>query len=413
MNTCLVRTSVQDGWKLSFHGVALLALFLGLSAVGCAGRDIYPDALSDSKVLVRQWTLASRYWGETSEAGDRGFESSNPILVGPSLVFGSQGKGLISIYPDTQQLRWVLPISGGVVSELTQSQGQIYFGGGDGFLYSVDSETGRVNWRYELRNPYVSRPTVDGGRVFVTSSDDTIWAFDAGTGKWLWHYRRRSGANSTIRGAAMPLADGTDIIAGLSDGFLVVLNREDGQLKWERKLSSGIKFIDVDAPAVLEKDVLYVPSYDGALYALKRKGGEVLWKVDVGGCRSVALDEQRVFLPGSDGTLRAIQKSNGKELWRFDLDSGVPTSIAQTDQYLVFGSSHQYLYALDRTTGQLVWRYHSGYGSGFSTAPLVDAQKKQLYVLSGGGNLLSFSFRTQPKARPRGRVDGYEFEVNP
>jgi outer membrane protein assembly factor BamB len=194
---------------------------------------------------------------------------------------------------------------------------------------------------------------------------------------------------------------------------VVAVGREDGQLKWERKLSTALKFTDVDAPVVLEKDVLYVPSFDGYLYALKRKGGEVIWKVDVGGCRAVVLDDQRLFLPGNDGTVRAIQTSNGKELWKFELDSGVPTSIASNDKYLVFGSSHEYLYALDRATGQLVWRYQVGAGGGFSTSPLIDAGKQRLYVLSGGGNLMAYSFRQPPKARPHGRIDGYQFEVNP
>ena len=394
-------------------GVRLLSLSILLSGIpllsGCAGRDIYPGVTTDPSILVRQWTLSSRNWGEAGEAGDRGYEGSNPVFVGESLVFGSRGVGLIAMYPHTRSVRWVLEIHGGVLSELAHSNGQIYFGGGDGFLYSVDAETGRVNWRYDVRNPYLSRPTLEGGRLFVTSSDDTIWAFDAATGKWLWHYRRRSAANSTIRGASAPLVDGNDIIAGLSDGFLVVVGREDGQLKWERKLSTGVKFVDIDAPAVLDKDTLYVPSYDGAFYALKRKGGEVLWKVDVGGCRAIAVDEQRLFLPASDGTVRALQKSGGKELWKFELDAGVPTELAITDQYLIFGSSHQYLYVLERSTGQLVWRFHAGYGSGFTTAPLVDAAQKNLFVLSNGGNLLSFSFRTQPKLRPRGRIDGYQF----
>jgi len=400
------------------HPLLLNLLFLALGGVAssCAGRDIHKGsvgALANPSILTRQWTLASRDLGEAGEAGDRGYEASNPILVGNTLIFGSQSRGLVSLYPETQQLRWVLPVQGGVVSEILHHQGQIYFGGGDGYLYSVDAETGRVSWRYDVRNPYLSRPTVEGGRLFVTSSDDTIWAFDAGTGKWLWHYRRRSAASSTIRGASTPLVDGNDVIAGLSDGFLVVVGREDGQLKWERKLATALKFTDVDAPVVLNQDTLFVPSFDGYLYALKRKGGEVIWKVDVGGCRAVVLDDQRIFLPGNDGTVRAIQTSNGKEFWKFELDSGVPTAVASTEKHLIFGSSHEYLYVLDRSTGQLVWRYHAGSGSGFTTTPLVDPARQKLYVLSGGGNLMAFAFRGAIKARPRGRIDGYVFEMNP
>ena len=145
-------------------------------------------------------------------------------MVENTLVFGNRSIGLVSIYPSINQQRWVLPIPGGVISELSVDRGSVYFGGGDGFLYSVNLESGNVNWRYELRNSIVSRPTLSNGRLFITASDDTVYAFDAGTGKWLWHYRRRSSPFATILGASAPLIDGNEVLAGLSDGFLTSLS---------------------------------------------------------------------------------------------------------------------------------------------------------------------------------------------
>lgn len=316
--------------------------------------------------------------------------------------------GLVSLYPKLDQQRWVLPIQNGVISELATDNSSVYFGGGDGFFYCVDADTGRVNWRYEIRNPIVSQPTVADGRVLVTTTDDTIYAFDAGTGKWLWHYRRRSSEVSTILGASSPLVDGQEVIAGLSDGFLVALSLNDGQLKWERKLHQGTKFTDVDAHPVLENGILYIPSYDGALYALKRENGEVIWRFDAGGAKRVTLDGDRLYFPSSDGSVYALQKDNAHSIWRFELDGGVPTRLVVTDRYVIVGSSFQYLYVIDKATGRGLYRYNVGYGSGFSGAPAFDPSDKRLYFLSDGGNLYAFHLRpVSTHARPHGAIDPY------
>ncbi len=388
--------------------ISFVSLGVAIASVmsGCSGRNVHRELRDDPKVMVRDWTLPTH---GPFDAGDRGTEYSNPVLVDNALIFGNQSIGLISLYPLLNQQRWVLPIKGGVGSELAVSNGNAYFGAGDGFLYSVALDDGRVNWRYDIRNPVISRPTISNGRVFVTTSDDTVYAFDAGTGKWLWHYRRRSAPSATIYGASSPLVDGTEVLAGLSDGFLVTLSAEDGQLKWERKLHQGIKFTDVDAHPVLENDVIYQPSYDGALYALKRKNGEIIWRFDAGGSKDVAVDGAKLFLPSSDGTIYALQKSNAKVLWKFELDHGTPTQLVLTDKYVIVGSSFQYVYVLDKETGKGLYRYNVGNDSGFAGSPAYDPAHRRIYFLSHAGNLFAFRIRkTGGKKFAHGQTNGYE-----
>ena len=246
--------------RLAFQAAGLALVLVSAS---CAGRNIHSDLTPDPHVMARKWTMSTHSFGDN---GERGNEYSNPVIIENTLVFGNQSVGFVALYPTINAQRWVLPINGGVVSPLSVDRDSLYFGGGDGFLYSVNFENGRVNWRYDFRNPVVSRPTFSGGRLFVTTSDDTVYAFDAGTGKWLWHYKRRTSAAATIHGASAPLIDGNEVITGLSDGFLVALSVQDGSLKWERKLHYGTKFTDVDASPVLDAGVVYVPSYDGALF---------------------------------------------------------------------------------------------------------------------------------------------------
>ncbi|MGZ3698820.1 MAG: outer membrane protein assembly factor BamB family protein [Bdellovibrionota bacterium] len=408
--TPITQSPLRSTKRACNSALALLAALSALGASGCTGRNIHSDLREDPKILVRKWTLMTSKGAY--EATNRGYEYSNALMVENTLVFGSRNVGVVALYPGINQQRWVLPIAGGVVSEIGVDKGTLYFGGGDGFLYSVNLENGRVNWRYDVRNPLISRPTVAENRVFVTTTDDTVYAFDASTGKWLWHYRRRSSQTATILGASAPLVDNGEVIAGLSDGFLVALNLQDGSIKWEKKLHTGIKFTDVDAHPVLENGILYEPSYDGALYALKRQSGDIVWRFDAGGSKDVVLEGERVYLPSSDGNVYALSKASAKVLWKFELDKGAPTRLVVTDRYIIVGSSFQYLYVIDKETGNGLYRYNVGNGSGFSSAPAYDAAAHRFYILSQGGNLYSFAVR-QLSGKvwkfPGGQTDGYTF----
>jgi outer membrane protein assembly factor BamB len=160
---------------------------------------------------------------------------------------------------------------------------------------------------------------------------------------------------------------------------------------------------------VLDNGVVYVPSYDGSLYALKRQGGDVLWRFDAGGSKRVLVEEQKLYLPSSEGAVYALQKNNAKVLWKFELDRGTPTQVIATDKYIIVGSSFQYLYVIDKATGKGLYRYNAGYDSGFSGSPAYDPEKKRLYVLSGAGNLYQFLVTPPRRERLHGQSNPHRF----
>ncbi len=385
-----------------FFGLLALS-FLFFLASGCAGKNLHRDLKADTKILVRGWTLPTRT--TQYEANERGFEYSNSVIYTNTLIFGNRSTGVTSIYPALLRRRWNFPVSGGVVSDLLVDRESVYFGAADGFLYSLNADTGKQNWKFETRQSLVSRPTVVGGRLFVTGADDTIFALDAGTGKLLWTYKRRSPQTTVVNAVSSPLVDGNEVMAGMSDGFIVAVSLEEGGLKWERKLQISTKFTDVDADPVLVGETIYQPSYDGALYAMKRGGGNTIWRFDAGGARKVTAEDQTLYLPSSDGTVYALSRENAKVLWKFEVDRGVPTTVVLTDRYAMFASSSQYFYVVDKTTGKGLYRFNVGDGSGFSANPTYDATTQSIYLLSMAGNLYQFKIRKPGAKDP----DVYEF----
>ena len=369
-------------------GTCTLGIITAGLLFGCATPNLYPHLRADRTVLRREWTLLTQ---PNAIGTPNSVEYSNIIEKDGVLVFGSQSVGVVALYPNLGQVRWVLPISGGVISRLTLEGDRVYFVGADGFLYATDVETGTVDWRSELRAPIASRPVVYGGKVLVTTAGNRVQAFELDSGKWLWHYRRQTGGESSILGAAAPTVVGSDVLAGLSDGYLVALDLENGKLKWERRLSKATKFTDIDADPVLDNGRIYVSSYDGSLSAFKVGGNYPLqWRFDAGASRAVHIEGDKLYLSSSDGSVYCLQKEGGRQLWKFTLDGGVPTEVVLSEGRVIVGSSQQYLYVLDQKTGKPLYRMDAGVHSGFHSTPYFSDSRKQIYFLSSVGNLYAF-----------------------
>ena len=406
---CLINR-FQPTESCTYRYALTIAAMLGSAGLtGCGARLLHKDLTDDPHVLRRSWTRATQPPFSERQIGVRGTEFSNTVVLENLLIFGSRTFGITAIYPKINEVRWSRPIPNGVVSEITVGEQSVFFIGGDGFVTSVNVDTGEIQWRYEIRCNVGSKPVLHAGVVYVTAANDVVWALNAKTGAWIWHYKRSSGSLPTIYGASSPLVDNDELLVGLSDGYLVCLSRAEGHLRWERKLHTGGKFTDVDAHPVLEGSTLYLPSYDGALYALKRENGEVIWRFDAGGSKTVLIDADRLYLPASEGMVYALDKSSGKIQWKFQLDHGTPTQIALVGNYAVFGSSFQYLYALERDSGRPVYRFNVGSGSGFYGVPHYDGSTQSLTILSNGGHLYRFLRGRSHRMRDHGSTTPESF----
>jgi outer membrane protein assembly factor BamB len=141
-----------------------------------------------------------------------------------------------------------------------------------------------------------------------------------------------------------------------------------GELKW-KFATQGVMWA---APTVLDR-VAYVGSQDGFLYAVDIQTGQEKWKFDAG--RSVvstpAVTDETIYFgsgcaglecrrgPGSDYYFYALDRQTGQELWRFKTGGGMASSPLLVDGVLYFGSEDEHLYAVDSQTGQELWRFKS------------------------------------------------------
>ena len=107
----------------------------------------------------------------------------------------------------------------------------------------------------------------------------------------------------------------------------------------------------------------------------------LLWKFETGtplaafthgqlGATSCAVTDTVVYFGGIDGNLYAVDRQSGQELWRFETGGSVYAQPpALVDDVIYFGSFDRHLYAVNAETGDEKWRFETG--GKVSTSPAI------------------------------------------
>jgi len=359
--------------------------FLSLSVVLFAGCSSMTRGSAPHKlVLEKRWV---RDTPATDYLGGRRINRFQPILLDKLVIVGNAIDSIMAFDRDTAHLKWRISLQDGVEGGAYVNEGVLYFGAGDGQFYAVQADTGTVLWTYPLKAEGLGRPLVKGGVVYVLGGNNVAHCLDAKTGKLQWIYNRREASNISVRGASQPALVGDMVLIGFSDGALVALNRTSGAVVWEANLNHNKRFKDVDATPIIDGDNVYVSSYDGGLYSLQKADGKINWTLDDGGFEEVLIEGNRLYYSSTSGKLYAIDKGSGKVLWTKDNPQGVATGPVSFKGAIVVGELSGGLRFYDSRTGEFLTEFQPG--RGVNSRAAVDPKKGEIYFISHDANLFA------------------------
>jgi outer membrane protein assembly factor BamB len=364
-----------------------LLLVLVLAAAGCSrhGYVVDPYQRVDTDVL----SLYTITWWQK-------------LVDAPSLEYGPREPARPGL--DTTNLRVVTGTRDGILRSVDTHghtvwrfatgqpfnagpaivDGFVFAPGGDGFLYCFRADSGELFWKYEAGEDLVTVPVVAEGRVLVASQNDTLYAVEAATGKWVWQYRRDAPPGFTVRGASRPAVRNGIAYVGFSDGHLAAMRVDTGAAVWDRVLSTGTQFIDVDSPVVFDpKGNVIVAAYKDGLFSVDAASGETLWRTTVTGMVGLVARGDVVFASG-DGQVTAMQASTGRVIWNTSLGQNAGLQPALAGGWLLVPTGSALLF-LDPANGAI--RHKFDPGRGITATPEV--RGLEVYVLSNLGFVYS------------------------
>jgi polyvinyl alcohol dehydrogenase (cytochrome) len=350
-------------------------------------------AVADGAVYVGDWTGQLR--AHDAETGDElwvhdlggGYVGGAVAVDDTQVVVGTFDARIVSLDRASGEPRWETPVGDHPKAVVFGSpvivDGLVVVGVGSfevfapgdppsfrGHVVALDAETGEEQWRFWLtkgdatEGPGVSiwsSPAIDTERgvLYIGTGQayaqpapprsDALLALDLHTGEEVWTTQFTAGDAWTITdpsgldadvGAAPNLfeVDGTAAV-GVGDkaGSYRALDRETGEILWERKLTEGGAQGGVMASAAVADDTVYVTSNDGGrnavLAALDTATGDELWRVDVGAhvTGPVTWAAGVLYIADDSGRIAAYDADGGERLWAHDVPFPAAGGIAVVD----------------------------------------------------------------------------------
>jgi len=310
-----------------------------------------------------------------------------PVYRGPNRDGISTETGWLARWPEGgPKVLWKTNVGVGY-SCVSVRDGRLYtMGNRDNkdTVFCFDAGTGAELWTtpYDCpagENPGTrATPTLDGNRVYSISRDEQLFCLDAETGGELWSQdlRKTVGGRPPYWGyACSPVVLGRMLIlqVGAKDGAVAALDKTDGKLIWK----SGEGIGSYSTPTVYEADGktrLAVFLGDGVV-ALDAETGEQLWKFPVKAKWNLTITDpivvdDKVFVSagyGAGAVLLQVTDGEPKPVWQtVEFSNHYTTSILWKGHlYGIDGDVERkpFLKCYEFATGVEKWS-HKGLGKG-------------------------------------------------
>lgn len=313
-----------------------------------------------------------------------------------------QGRAaLYALDGQTGRIQWKYNVGNSIKNTIAITANTLFAQDVEGRLYALDTESGILRWQVSL--PVNGLPAlIDGivckGDTIFAGTGKALTAFSAKDGRIIWRnqeWTQREGTTSTLS------TDGRVLIGSAQWSALHANDARTGRQLWSRS-DNGLR--NRGASPALHNGLLYLTSQNSFFILDAQTGRTIVRKTlpyNVDATSTPLLTDREIIFGTADRGLMALDCETLEERWnvptRPSLIYTVPytrpqaatieTSPVWAGDMIFAAASDGTLYAVNRTTGQVVWSHTTG-------APLLNTPAlsgQTLIVSDFGGNVYAFT----------------------
>ena len=240
---------------------------------------------------------------------------------------------------------------------------------GDGYdmLFAVDTNSGEILWSKYTGPGYVG-PVIDEDVIYIGTSahgwdpgNQYMYAINRHTGDEIWKVKIYAGIAESVQ------YDETKIyFAAGFDGRIYALNKFDGSTNWTYDTNLDV----CPNKPMLKDNCLYIAyfkesNYGGKLFKINASNGEIIWDIIFPAGtgpwdNSITSDSDgRLFLARFySSTIYCFDEFDGSLIWTYNLNGRSLSFNAYHDGIVFISDVLGYVYALDASSGDLIWENH-------------------------------------------------------
>lgn len=275
--------------------------------------------------------------------------TSSPYIFDDMLFMGDLNGFMRAYDLESGRVLWEADEKHPIQSKVNKLNDNIFYGSKSGRFFSRNYVSGKLAYAIDLGAPIESQPIFSKGRVIIHLRNHTIICLDAGTGKVFWRYRRSIPYTTTLQRVSQVMPLDNNLIVGFADGNVVSLSLEEGVLKWEQKISTGVKFIDVDVTPIMFGKYIVVGSASGPLRFLNPINGVIEKTLELNQSHTPLKTKEGIYVGGVFGEIYLVDEY-AKIVRRKKLSDNGISSIISFKGGLVVSTMGQEVYFVDKET---------------------------------------------------------------
>ena len=360
-----------------------------VSSPAIAGGLVFIGSLDGSLYAIDQETGQQKWKTDPTDS-----IASSPAVAGGIVYYLSYDRALYAVAADTGAAKWLFATGGerkfeakGLHGLMPADQnipdpmdvflsspavfnGRVYFGSSDGHVYAVDAKTGVLSWSFVTKDVVHASPAIANNTVYIGSWDSNLYALDAETGAEKWRFK--AGEDPVVHNqvgfqSSPAVVDGT-VYTGCRDGHVYAIDAATGVKKWDYSTSQSW----VNGTPAVRDGVVYVGTSDThRFHAIDAKTGRLLWVFDAKSLifGSAALAGNLAYVGAFNGHLYAIDTKSGELTWDFQTESSKKNLLEVLNPDGSIATSHAFFHNfLDMT----LYLYRSFSVGAILSSPVID-----------------------------------------
>ncbi len=316
----------------------------GMVFVGSGGTywdepdyEAFSDTNPTEGVYAFDLRTGERKWHTPSKN-----DVANVVWADDKIIATGDEGAIWALDPKTGKRLWHTELTGigfQLLPLKTKAGERVIVGDSEGQLSWVDTRTGKIVLKAKLDGSIRAGAASDGQLVFTATTQGTVYVFDAQTGKQKWKqslselYTEAVDATLEVYGAPT-LVNDTLVIGFARDTTyntpaLIALNKKTGKLTWSGQADTGkTDFGNIrTSPALYKQSLFYAEPYSNQILTVNAHNGQLEHYFSAGlpmfpQWSSPAIAGNLVYVPRFDGGLYAVEARDGKLRWEFYL--GIP-----------------------------------------------------------------------------------------
>lgn len=276
----------------------------------------------------------------------------------------------------------------------------IYIAYGAKAVIAVDSNTGTLIWKQSISGA-ARGAEIANDTLFVTAADDHVYAMDIHSGKIIWRYI------GLFEGVSLfderkPVIYKHMVLVQNSLSDIIALSAKTGQELWSSSLvetrllqNSDILSYPVSLTPILDDDILFFTTSDGAIVAVNLNTQEFIWSKALGIRKRVWICGNHIYALGGVNQLISVNKRDGNIAWTADLSSYADlkkkdftwTPPVLIDNKVIIVGANGIMLVFNASSGALV--EERKVLDRIYSKPIAD--ENSLYLISNRGRIMQYS----------------------